>query len=93
MTGADDLIDPPHTRESGILVSVDEHGRELRLHKDGRGLWMANTWRVWPPPPMRPAKPERWICGVAWGLTAEQWIACGKALRCNQVEVGHDPPD
>lgn len=75
------LIDPPHPRETGILISTSDAGIELRLHKDETtGLVYANTWRPWASPILR-AKEERWICSVCWGLKREEWIAIGEKLK------------
>lgn len=72
---------PPYPRESGILVSTDEYGRELRIHRVG-SVHHLNQWRRFVEPPLRRKdNDQRWICSVVWGLTAEQLIACGEAMK------------
>jgi len=73
MAGETDSTAPlPFPRESGVLVSVDDCGRELVMHRGERGMWRAYEWR---------GTPARPICSLRYGLTAEEWAACAVALE------------
>lgn len=61
---------PPYPRESGVLVLIDERGRELRLHRLDSGAYLAHWWRQ--------DYAGREVCAVAWGLSPWEWAEAGR---------------
>lgn len=71
---------PLYQRETGIFVEIDANGDELRIHIDPHtGRLHAHRWRFdghW----------KRWIGPVAYGLSAQEYAACAKAIsRANEA--------
>lgn len=63
-------LPPPYPRETGVLASVDEEGRELVLHETRPGVWTAYEW----------SSDFGVRAALKVGMTPEQWAACGQAL-------------